>query len=202
MKHTKLVALLLLAAAALSVIGTASAYMVKSTQQVTNLFELANVDCEVVETFANNEKSNVTIKNTSDIPAYIRVRVVTYWEDSKGNPALTPQSKTCNLNAITTLGEGWIESPAPAKDAKCRTFYYTLPVNPQESTGSDLLGGKKIVLDSYSKVDDGITYTYHQVVDILAEAVQAMPYEDIGGGEVVAFAPYEAWGVKFVKPTT
>ena len=160
MKHTKLVALLLLAAAAMSVMGTASAYMVKATQQVTNVFELANVDCEVVETFADNKKSDVTIKNTSDIPAFIRVRVVTYWEDSKGNPALTPQGES---DAITfTPADGWVEIPSPSASDSCRTFYYATKTTGENYYGTEVAAGgsttelfaDEITLDSLSITDE------------------------------------------------
>ena len=64
-------------------------------------------------------------------------------------------------------------------------YYYALPVKPDETTGELLgvVGGKKekIVLDVVTKdVTDQasgvtITYTYYQVVEIMAEAIQSVP---------------------------
>lgn len=61
------------------------AYLVTSTDPVTNTFTPASVTTEVVETFANGVKSDVKIKNTGDIDAYIRAAVIINWADANGN---------------------------------------------------------------------------------------------------------------------
>lgn len=77
-----LVALLVLLCC--TVAGTL-AYLVDSTDPVTNTFTPAHVSTAVDETFENGVKSDVKIKNTGDIDAYIRAAVIINWADANGN---------------------------------------------------------------------------------------------------------------------
>ena len=52
-------------------------YLVSKTTAVTNTFEPAIVTCEVQENFDGTVKKDVTVKNTSNIDAYLRVKLVT-----------------------------------------------------------------------------------------------------------------------------
>lgn len=61
------------------------AYLVDSTDPVTNTFTPAHVSTAVDETFENGVKSDVKIKNTGDIDAYIRAAVIINWADANGN---------------------------------------------------------------------------------------------------------------------
>ena len=67
----------LLALLTLTVGGTV-AYLVASTDNVVNTFTPSHVDCTVDEVFNDNTKTSVTVTNTSDINAYLRVKLVTY----------------------------------------------------------------------------------------------------------------------------
>ena len=53
-------------------------YLVDKTGAVTNTFEPANVTCSVTEDFNGTVKKNVNVTNTSNIDAYVRVKLVTY----------------------------------------------------------------------------------------------------------------------------
>lgn len=81
-----LVALLLLLCC--TVAGTL-AYLVTSTDPVTNTFTPAEVKTEVTESFVEDKgelvKSNVQIKNNGNIDAYIRAAVIINWADANGN---------------------------------------------------------------------------------------------------------------------
>lgn len=81
-KPVALVALLLLLCC--TVAGTL-AYLVDSTDPVTNTFTPAHVSTAVDETFENGVKSDVKIQNTGDIDAYIRAAVIINWADANGN---------------------------------------------------------------------------------------------------------------------
>lgn len=81
-KPVALVALLLLLCC--TVAGTL-AYLVTSTDPVTNTFTPASVTTAVDETFKNGVKSDVKIQNTGDIDAYIRAAVIINWADANGN---------------------------------------------------------------------------------------------------------------------
>ena len=77
-------AILVIAVAALvCALGAAGAvaFLIDKTNPVKNTFVPSKVTCEVKETFDGTTKTNVQIKNTGDIPAYIRVALVTYFAD-------------------------------------------------------------------------------------------------------------------------
>lgn len=82
-----LVALLLLLCC--TVAGTV-AYLVTNTDPVTNTFTPASVSTEVNEDFDGITKSNVTIKNTGNIDAYIRAAVIVNWANDAGEISGTP----------------------------------------------------------------------------------------------------------------
>ena len=77
-----LVALLVLLCC--TVAGTL-AYLVDKTPEVKNTFEPAKVTTAVDEKFDGTTKSEVKIKNTGNIPAYIRAAVIINWADANGN---------------------------------------------------------------------------------------------------------------------
>ena len=137
-------------------IGGVVAYMIKISQEKKGDFVPAEVSCTINEGFVNNQKSDITVRNTSNIDVYVRVRMVTYWLDASGNVV----NKTATLPAFA-LDENWV------KDADSNTYYYKLPVATGAQT-SNLLK-TALVLGS----EDG----YRQVIDIFAEAIQANPAE-------------------------
>ena len=80
MRKTKTI--LVLAAVVLMLactVGGTLAFLITKTDSVTNTFDPGRVTCEVVETFANNIKSNVQIRNTGNTDAWIRATVVANW---------------------------------------------------------------------------------------------------------------------------
>lgn len=135
---------------------------------VSNTFTPAHVSCEVKEKFDGTVKSNVNVTNTSDIAAFIRVKLVTYRVNDAGQriggkatiPAFTP-------------GEGWVKYGD--------FYYYTKPVAPNATPETALIGTPGIELeDSYNDADGG-----KQVIEVMAEAIQSQP----------ARAVQQAWGV-------
>ena len=92
-------------------------YLVSKTTAVTNTFEPATVTCEVQENFDGTVKKDVTVKNTSNIDAYLRVKLVTYRVNDKGERI----GGTAAIPSFTP-GEGWFE-----KDG---FYYYNKPVAP------------------------------------------------------------------------
>lgn len=154
------------------------AYMFRSVEPVISIFDPANVKCKVVETFENDIKSSITVKNTGNTDAYIRVRLVIHWEDSKGNVV----SRDVDFSKIAIVNRNdWLA------DSSEFTYYYKKPVAADALTGELL--GKNIEL--YAKVEDvdenGVTvkYYYYPVIEVVAEAIQALPTN----------AVVESWGV-------
>ena len=177
MKNRRLPMLMIALVLLMTLVPLTISYMLRRSPTMVNQFDPANVSCKVEETFdkVKREKTSIAVKNTSNIDAYIRLKIITYWEDSKGT-VVARASKPINF----ALGADWIADPN-----ELNMYYYALPVKPGESTG-ELLGtvdGKKekIVLDVVTKdVTDQasgvtITYTYYQVVEIMAEAIQSVP---------------------------
>lgn len=142
-------------------------YLVSKTEAVTNTFEPATVTCEVQEDFNGTVKKNVTVKNTSNIDAYLRVKLVTYRVNDKGERI----GGTATIPNFA-LGDGWFE-----KDG---FYYYKSPVVPDATPGTDLIGDNGITLVEYTDADGG-----RQVIEVIAEAIQSVPTT------VVA----EKWGV-------
>ena len=160
--------------------GTVMAFMVHKSVNKTNTFIPAAVSCEVEETFADNSKSSITVKNTGNIDAFIRVRLVTYWVNSEGNTVGKPGEMP-----HFTIADGWIKG-------ENNTYYCTAKVAAETSTPTLL--GSSINLETSSE-------GYRQVVEVFAEAVQAEPYEQ-SGGKYISSAAKDAWGVELEKPAT
>lgn len=144
-------------------------YLIDKTNDVTNTFTAAKVTTKVNENFDGTVKKNVTAKNTGDIDAYIRIKLVTYRVNKDGD----------NIGGEATIpnfdpGSGWV------KNSQGGFYYYTKPVKPDENPKTDLIGDSGITLQEYNDTDGG-----KQVVEVIAEAIQAQP----------ADAVYDAWGV-------
>ena len=167
-----LLAVILLAGA---VIGTTVAYLTTNTDSITNTFEYAQVTCKVEEKFDGTTKSNVQIKNTGNIPAYIRATYVVNWLDRNGNIVPTPSGVTGYSVDYTGATSGkWISMGG--------YYYYTEPVEPGQSTEGSLVG----YTVTYPK-----DHEYTLQVEIIASAIQSQP----------ASAVQEAWGVTYPLST-
>lgn len=150
-------------------VGGTLAYLSTQTGPVVNTFMPSHVDCEVEEEFDGTVKKNVNVRNTSDIDAYIRVKLITYRVNEAGDHI----GGTSVVPAFTE-GTNWVKYSDGF-------YYYTLPVLPGEKPANDLIGGEGIALSSsYNDADGG-----KQVIEVMAEAIQANPADAVG----------QAWGV-------
>ena len=151
----------------LAVAGGTLAWLVANSGPVTNTFTPATVSCEVEETFKNNVKSNVNVRNTSNIDAYLRVKLVTYRVNEAGQHI----GGTAAIPGFTP-GDGWVEHDG--------FYYYTKPVAPNTVPENPLIGTSGITLSEYTVVDGG-----KQVIEVMAEAIQSQPDN----------AVRQAWGI-------
>ena len=171
--------LYLLIASVLISFPTVFSYMIKETEQVVNNLDPAQVTCEVVEVYDGTTKTSIQIKNTGNVSAYIRVKIVHYIEDTKGNAV--GQSST--LSDFSTA-PGWQKDEANVTKNYV-TYYYIYPINPGELTPNLLADGSKIVLAQTSSTPEtadpknAVTFYYNQAVEIHAEAIQAKPYKAV-----------------------
>ena len=141
-------------------VGGTLAYLTIQTNPVVNQFTPSHVSCTVTESFNGTIKSNVNVTNTSDIPAYIRVKLVTYRVSDAGENAGKHIGGTADLPAFT-LGTGWVKHG--------EYYYYTQPVAPGASPAANLTDSMTLT-GVYNDADGG-----KQVVEVMAEAIQSVP---------------------------
>ena len=150
---------------ALAISGTV-AWLTTKDAPITNTFNPSKVACEVTESFNGTVKSSVNVKNTGDIDAYIRVKLVTYRTSAQvqhiGGTAALPSFP---------LGATWVKYGD--------YYYYTLPVAAGQKPAANLTDSMTLTAE-YTDVDGG-----KQAIDVMAEAIQSVPAEAVG----------EAWGV-------
>lgn len=160
-----ILALVLIAAMA---IGGTIAYLTTKTDGTINTFTPSKVSCEVTEEFDGAKKEKVNVTNTSDIDAYIRVKLVTY----RVNDERQHIGGTAEIPAFTP-GTGWVK--------KGDYYYYTKPVAPGKQPEASLISSIPLT-GSYDDADGG-----KQVIEVMAEAIQSVPEE----------AVKDAWGEDF-----
>lgn len=128
---------------------------------VSNTFTPAHVTCDVVEEeFDGTTKSNVAIKNTSDIPVYIRASIIVTWKDSSGNVyGQKPDSNDYDMQMPEN--SGWVLGTDGY-------YYYTSPVAVGATTGT-------LISSCTVKAGATIPKDYALSVEIIAEAIQSQP---------------------------
>ena len=139
-------------------VGGTVAYLVTSTTSVNNQFEPVYVTCEI-----NNDG---TIKNTGNIPAYIRAAVIVTWRDKDGT--IFAKSPVAGTDYEITAGNGWTKSG--------NYYYFDSAVAPSENTTT----GLSVTSKNATAPADGFTLKY----EIVASAIQSDPKS----------AVTEAWG--------
>ena len=140
--------LLALALILVCTVGGTVAYLVTHTDPVVNTFTPGEVSCQVEEEFKDNTvKTKAVVKNTGNVPAYIRVAVVANTIDAKGN-----------ITGMETLPAGRLNTEDWTKSGDF--YYYKGVVQPGDVTANLL--------------KTGIDLTGIQVT-ILASAIQSMP---------------------------
>lgn len=164
---TMVIATVLLLALA---IGGTIAWLSTKDAPIQNKFLPTKVTCEVQEKFngTTGEKTNVNVKNTGTINAFIRVKLVTYRTNDEGQHI----GGTASLPAFM-LGTGWVKYGD--------YYYYAKPVAPNQKPETNLTDSMTLI-GSYLDTDGG-----KQAVDVMAEAIQSVPE-----GAVKA-----AWGAGF-----
>ena len=140
---------------ALAISGTV-AWLTTKGAPITNTFNPSKVACEVTESFNGTVKSSVNVKNTGDIDAYIRVKLVTYRTNEQGQHI----GGTAELPEFTP-GAGWV--------AYNGYYYYTKPVAPNAQPEKALIDTIELKA-SYDDAGGG-----KQAIDVMAEAIQSVP---------------------------
>lgn len=143
----------------LAVAGGTLAWLSANSGPVTNTFTPAQVSCEVDETFQNNVKSAVSIKNTSNIDAYIRAYVVVTWKDAEGNVYGKLPVKDTDYTMTMPNNTKWFKSGD--------YYYYPDAVPSGASTG--------MLIEECKLIGTPPADGYSLSVEIIAEAIQSLP---------------------------
>lgn len=152
----------------LGVVGGTVAYLVASGGSEVNTFQYDTVTSEIIETMQNNEKSDVSVRNTGSTSAYIRAAIVVTWQDEAGNVA--PEVPVSGTDYTISYGSEWFI------DFDDGYYYYPSVVASGAQTAN--------LIESCKPLKEGpVGYTLH--VEILADAIQGSPVD----------AVTEAWGV-------
>lgn len=159
---TLLVSLLLVLGVA---VGGTVAFLSTRTDSKENTFTPSEVTCAVTETFNNNVKSQVAVKNTGDTTAFIRAAINVTWMSNQdaANQTVSAKVPVKNRDYSIKLADNtnWIQGADGY-------YYYQLPVDPQVSTGVLI---EECKLQNNASVPDG----YHLSVEIVASAIQSAP---------------------------
>lgn len=155
---TLLVAIVLLIGVA---VGSTVAYLIDRTTPIENKFEYAKTDVTVEEDLTGTTKSNVKVKNNSNIPVYIRATYVVNWVDKNGN-IVTSVPTGYGYELRERLTDKWLNGPGG--------YYYKYPVQPNDSTEGSLL---------YCEVTYPANPEYTLNVEILATAIQSEPKDAV-----------------------
>lgn len=159
---TLLVSLLLVLGVA---VGGTVAFLSTRTDSKENTFTPSKVTCEVTETFNNNVKSQVAVKNTGDTTAFIRAAINVTWMSNQDAANQTVSAKVPvkdkDYSITFAKNTNWIKGADGY-------YYYQLPVDSQGSTGELI---KECKLQENASVPDG----YHLSVEIVASAIQSAP---------------------------
>lgn len=146
-------------------VGGTVAFLSTRTDSKENTFTPSKVTCAVTETFNNNVKSNVAVKNTGDTTAFIRAAINVTWMSNKDAANQTVSAKVpvkdTDYSITFAKNTNWIQGADGY-------YYYQLPVGPQDST-EVLIEECKLLKDA--AVPDG----YHLSVEIVASAIQSVP---------------------------
>ena len=138
--------------------GVTLAYILTETPDVENSFVPVNVSCEVIETFTGTEKSNVSVKNTGDITAYVRATFVVMWMADDGSVyGVAPKAGTDY--SIQFSQSRW-------QIGNDGFYYYTQPVDAGMTTEA-LINSLVII----SEPPEGYSLNVH----VAATAIQAEP---------------------------
>lgn len=147
-------------------VGGVLAWLATSSGEVTNTFEPGKTKIEIDEKFENNVKSDVKVRNSGNVPVYVRANLVFTWKDSAGNIIEKPDDAQISVTYGRT---DWVEGSDGF-------WYYTKPVAVKGSTTN-------IINKATIEFPEGKGYKMD--LEVMAQSIQAEPKD----------AVEDAWGV-------
>ena len=160
-KRIVIISLLIIIAISATAAGTLS-YLFAGTDELENSFEPVFVSCSVEEKFTGSVKSDVKIRNTSDVTAYVRATFVVIFVKDDGT-VLSRQPVNGTDYSLSLGANGW----TLGSDG---FYYYTSPLAKDAAT-ENLINS----ISSLGTAPEGYSLTVH----IAATAIQAEPFEAV-----------------------
>ncbi len=143
---------------ALIAVGTSAAYITSITSTVKNEFTPANVSCSVEENFNGDVKQDVKIRNTGNVPAYIRATVLVNWVSVSDGKVLAELPVEGTDYSIIWGSRGWIKA--------ADSFWYHKDAVAADSLTENIINSVKPITTKEG---------YQLSVKILATAIQSDP---------------------------
>jgi len=164
-------------------VAVLAAYFLKdTTTNAINTLAIPQVSCDVVETFdtsaatADIVKEDVRLRNTGNIPAYLRAKLIINWVNDDGEVILMPGAGySYEITGPASEGASTFGNSDLDWELDGDYWYYEKVVAPGQAT-TDLIETIRQTLPASADC--------HLRVTILSEAIQAVP----------ATARAEAWG--------
>ena len=143
------------------------AWLTSTPGPVVNEFIPGEVTIQVDETFDDEHttKQNVSIKNTGNVPAYIRVALVPAWVDDEGNIAAKPASLELNDDCNIAWGKDGSGYEADWFIGSDGFYYCKTVIEPGAST--------PILIKSCTVKGEEHEYDFER--QVIASAVQSIP---------------------------
>ena len=172
-----LVSVILILAAA---VGSSIAFLADSTGSIANKFMPQEVTSMVIEDpFYGVTKTNVKVKNTGDVSAFIRADIVVTWMKVDGdNISVLPEAPVLGTDYTMELNsDDWFE--------KNGFYYYNQEVAAEGQTSN-------LINEAVALTTNG---EYFVSIEILCSAIQAEG--EITDNEILKHPVEVAWGVKY-----
>jgi hypothetical protein len=154
----------LVAMLCIAITGATWAFISTRTTDVKNIFNAGTFTCTVEENFDGATKTNVKIKNTGSVEAYVRAAVVVTWMSADGKTVYASEPEAGQDYTISyATGNGW-ELSADGM------WYYTKPV---------AAGEKTPVLITNCTYTANAPTGYYLSVEIVASTIQTTPAQTV-----------------------
>ena len=155
--------------ACIAAAGVTFAVLSMKTAGTTNTFKKGVVNISVDESRNEDytEKKSIKVKNNGNTGVYVRVKLVSYWagDDGEGNYyAIGKESEPIDQSCLNLTD--WYY------DSVNDTYYCKKPVGNSASSPDLIKSGKtlKLAIDEFGN---------RQVIEVLAQAVQASPSDAV-----------------------
>lgn len=156
-------------------VGGLFAWIHSETPGLLNTFTPGSVTSEINEVFDQAVKSDVTVENTGNVPAFMRAVIVVTWVDEDDETVVSSVVPVSGVDYELTLADdGWTQGSDGL-------YYFEGAVAAGADTG--------VLIDEVQPIAAG-PEGYVLCVDVVADAVQAK------GGTVGASAVELAWGAE------